>query len=202
MNGPIVPVFQTGLYIEAGTLERRGGEVLPGGIGPDVLCGYQSLFLIPGRGCDAPSSPRDNTRSHHRASRASALPMLNEPGLLFPQDRRDQRPSPYRRPDSRHSGRARVAFRQSAPRAHPTHRPAGTALRGGGVSRESRVHPSRTCSTGRDTSIGRGPFANCDVSRSTPEAAVHPASSLTMIRQGVPSPHRLVSSRAKNPIRS
>ena len=80
--------------------------------------------------------------------------------------------------------------------------PAGTALRGGGVSRESRVHPSRTCSTGRNTSIGRGPFANCDVSRSTPEAAVHPASGLTMIRQGVPSPHMLVSSRAKNPIRS
>ena len=37
--GRVVPVFQTGLYIEAGTLERRGGEVLPGGIGPDVLCG-------------------------------------------------------------------------------------------------------------------------------------------------------------------
>ena len=35
----IVPVFQTGLYIEAETLERRGGEVLPGEIGPDVLCG-------------------------------------------------------------------------------------------------------------------------------------------------------------------
>ena len=43
--GRVVPVFQTGLYIEAGTLERRGGEVLPGGIGPDVLCGYQSLFF-------------------------------------------------------------------------------------------------------------------------------------------------------------
>ena len=85
ISAHIVPVFQTGLYIEAGTLERRGGEVLPGGIGPDVLCSYQSLFLIPGRGCDAPSAPRDNTRSHHRASRASALPMLNEPGLLFPQ---------------------------------------------------------------------------------------------------------------------
>ena len=37
--GRVVPVFQTGLYIEAGTLERRGGEVLPGGICPDVLCG-------------------------------------------------------------------------------------------------------------------------------------------------------------------
>lgn len=159
-------------------------------------------FFDSGPGLRRPFVPRDNTRSHHQASRASALPMLNEPGLLFPQDRRDQRPSPYRRPDSRHSGRARVASRQSAPRAHPTHRPAGTALRGGGVSRESRVHPSRTCSTGRDTSIGRGPFANCDVSRSTPEAAVHPASGLTMIKQGVPSPHRLVSSRAKNPIRS
>ena len=186
-------------------------------------------FFDSGPGLRRPFVPRDNTRSHHRASRASALPMLNEPGglftgtrrpvkplvrarlrmavnkppgLLLPQDRRDQRPSPYRRPDSRHSGRARVASRQSAPRAHPTHRPAGTALRGGGVSRESRVHPSRTCSTGRNTSIGRGPFANCDVSRSTPEAAVHPASGLTMIRQGVPSPHRLVSSRAKNPIRS
>ena len=37
--GRVVPVFQTGLYIEAGTLEKRGGEVLPGGIGPDVLYG-------------------------------------------------------------------------------------------------------------------------------------------------------------------
>ena len=44
ISAHIVPVFQTGLYIEAGTLERRGGEVLPGGIGPDVLCSYQSLF--------------------------------------------------------------------------------------------------------------------------------------------------------------
>lgn len=117
---------------------------------------------------------------------------------------RPTRPEAFSIPPSRFaaSGRARVASRQSAPRAHPAHRPAGTALRGGGVSRESRVHPSRTCSTGRDTSIGRGPFANCGVSRSTPEAAVHPASGLTMIRQGVSSPHRLVSSRAKNPIRS
>ena len=53
------------------------------------------------------------------------------------------------------------------------------------------------------TRIGCGPFTNHDDApppRLTPEEAVHPASGLTMIRQGVSSPHRSVSSKARNPI--
>ena len=51
--------------------------------------------------------------------------------------------------------------------------------------------------------IACGPFASHDDAsplRLTPEEVVHPPSGLTMIRQGVSSPHRSVSSRARNPI--
>lgn len=106
-------------------------------------------------------------------------------------------------PSSRFAGPRpcpRIASRRLIPRLHPAPQvmPCGAVLCHGNHTR-IRTEPTRRLGT----RIGCGPFADHDDAPPAPVHArgvIHPPSGLTMIRQGVSSPHRSVSSRARNPI--
>ena len=136
-------------------------------------------------------------------SRCMLAPSWPMPARVLVPHRRHDSAAP--RPYLHITPRSRVLHIYTAPQALLC----GAVLCHGNHAR-IRTEPTRRLWT----RIGCGPFADHDdapPARSTPRpgprpapvharGVIHPESDLTMIRQGVSSPHRSVSSRARNPI--